>query len=54
VKVTVRFFASVKEQLGRETRGNRAAGGISTVGGLRAHFAPAAAGGRKSWPKHGA
>src|SRR2546430_9351350 len=38
VKVTVRFFASVKEQLGRELEEIEVPAGISTVGGLRAHL----------------
>src|SRR2546430_16757365 len=38
VKVTVRFFASVKEQLGRELEEVEVPAGVSTVGGLRAHL----------------
>jgi molybdopterin synthase sulfur carrier subunit len=38
VKVTVRFFASVKEQLGKELEEIELPAGISTVGGLRAHL----------------
>jgi len=38
VKVTVRFFASVKEQLGKELEEIEVPPGISTVGGLRAYL----------------
>ena len=38
MKVTVRFFASVKEQLGRDTEDLDVPADISTVGGLRSHL----------------
>ncbi len=38
MKIKVRFFASVKEQLGRDAEELELPAGVSTVGGLRAHL----------------
>ena len=38
MKVTVRFFASVKEQLGTSAEEIELPPGVSTVAGLRAHL----------------
>jgi molybdopterin synthase sulfur carrier subunit len=38
MKVTVRYFASLREQIGREAEEIDLPAGISTVGGLRAHL----------------
>ncbi len=38
MKITVRYFASVKEQLGKETEEVELPAGISTVAGVRAHL----------------
>jgi len=38
MKLTVRFFASVKEQLGREVEEIEVPAGIGTVAALRAHL----------------
>ena len=38
MKITVRFFASVKEQLGRECEEMEIPADVSTVAGLRAHL----------------
>ena len=38
MKVTVRYFASLKEQLGRDAEELELPPGVSTVAGLRAHL----------------
>jgi molybdopterin synthase sulfur carrier subunit len=38
LKITIRYFASVKEQLGRELEELDLPGGVRTVGALRAHL----------------
>ena len=38
MKVTIRYFASVKESLGREGEELELPAGVSTVGGVRAHL----------------
>jgi molybdopterin synthase sulfur carrier subunit len=38
MKVTVRYFASLREQIGREAEEIELPAGVSTVGGLRAHL----------------
>jgi molybdopterin synthase sulfur carrier subunit len=38
VKVTVRYFASVKEQLGIDAEELELPAGVATVGGVRAHL----------------
>jgi molybdopterin synthase sulfur carrier subunit len=38
VKVTIRYFASVKESLGRESEELELPAGVTTVGALRAHL----------------
>jgi molybdopterin synthase sulfur carrier subunit len=38
VKVTVRYFASVKEQLGTDVEVLELPAGVATVGGVRAHL----------------
>ncbi len=38
MKVKVRFFASLREQLGRDLEEIELPAGVSTVGGLRAHL----------------
>jgi molybdopterin synthase sulfur carrier subunit len=38
VKVSVRYFASVKEQLGKDAEEVELPSGVSTIGGVRAHL----------------
>ncbi len=38
MKVTVRYFASVKEQLGKDSEEMELPGGVATVGALSAHL----------------
>jgi molybdopterin synthase sulfur carrier subunit len=38
MKITVRFFASVKEQLGRDVEELELPASVSTVAGLRSHL----------------
>ena len=38
MKVTVRYFASVKEQLGTDVEVLELPAGVATVGGVRAHL----------------
>jgi len=38
MKLTVRFFASVKEQLGKDVEEIEVPAGVSSVAGLRAHL----------------
>ncbi len=38
MKVTVRYFASLKEQLGKDSEELELPSGVSTVAGLRAHL----------------
>ena len=38
MKVTVRYFASVKEQLGTDAEVLELPAGVTTVGGVRAHL----------------
>ena len=38
MKVTIRYFASLRESLGRDSEEIELPAGVSTVGGLRAHL----------------